>query len=260
MYKCKKVCPPCVWCKQTTILTANWIWLWGRRRKEVAATETDIQSHPLRPGLETERTVSYAYWHGRKDRGVKGEVRRRAQVTALSCRCHPQIKDPPPPGCHMHRTQYRLYSQYHLAPFCFICLPGGGLPVWSSFFLPSRCCQQNHSLLFSSCSHSVTEKKQKNISHLHTRCFYFFYFTSSVLTVCLTISHCFHFPHTLSHFYIFLASRVFLIWHQSLLYFWESYFRSTKSLAASWVEGIIWISFTSFLWNFTKSTQRNTQS
>lgn len=258
MYKCKTVCHPCVRCKQTTILTANWIWLWGRRRK-VAATETDIQSHPLRPGLETERTVSHSYWHGRKDRGVKGEVRRRAQVTALSCRCHPQIKDPPPPGCHMHRTQYRLYSQYHLAPFCFICLPGGGLPVWSSFFLPSRCCQQNHSLLFSSCSHSVTEKKQKNISHLHTRCFFFLFYLFSI--DCM--SHhliLLSFPTHSVPFLHISSLQSFLIRHQSLLYFWESYFRSTKSLAASWVEGIIWISFTSFLWNFTKSTQRNTQS
>lgn len=50
-------------------------------------------------------------------RESKGGQRQRAQVMVLSCWCHRQNRAALPPGCHLHRTQYPLYSQYHAAIF-----------------------------------------------------------------------------------------------------------------------------------------------
>lgn len=50
-------------------------------------------------------------------RESKRGQRQRAQVMVLSCRCHRQTQAAQPPGCHLHLTQYPLYSQYHASLF-----------------------------------------------------------------------------------------------------------------------------------------------
>lgn len=50
-------------------------------------------------------------------RESKGGQRKRAQVMVLSCWCHRQIRAALPPGCHLHLTQYPLYSLYHASLF-----------------------------------------------------------------------------------------------------------------------------------------------
>lgn len=50
-------------------------------------------------------------------RESKRGQRKRAQVMVLSCWCHRQIQAVQPPGCHLHLTQYPLYSQYHASLF-----------------------------------------------------------------------------------------------------------------------------------------------
>lgn len=81
----------------------------------------------------------------------------------LSCWCHRQIKAPLPPGCHLHRTQYPLYSQYHHSLFCFICLPGGATPSVMHFFFPHHTAASDTVYIIPSHSlfYSLLKKRRK---------------------------------------------------------------------------------------------------
>lgn len=68
------------------------------------------RAEPLVPPSERRRTKEAL-------RESKRGQRKRAQVMVLSCWCHRQIQAVQPPGCHLHLTQYPLYSRYHASLF-----------------------------------------------------------------------------------------------------------------------------------------------
>lgn len=110
----------------------------------------DKKSYPPQSGgtwgEKIEQRHLSSLWRKEGERGVEGERKRseeeRAQVMVLSCRCHRQIRAPLPPGCHLHLTQYPLYSQYHASPFRSVCLPWCSDSPIHFLLSPSDSCQR----------------------------------------------------------------------------------------------------------------------
>lgn len=94
-------------------------------------------------GEKTEQRHSSSLWRKEGERGVEGAQKRseeeRAQVMVLSCWCHRRIRAPLLSACHLHLTQYPLYSQYHASPFRSVFLSWcSDSPIQRTFFSPHQ--------------------------------------------------------------------------------------------------------------------------
>lgn len=103
------------------------------------------------------------------------------------------------PGCHLHRTQYPLYSQYHLSLFRFILLPGVATPGVMHFFSHHHTAASETVYIIPSHCRSHSRKKKHTGKKTHSYLTYTcsLAHTLSLPTVFLTSSLCFFFLHTL---------------------------------------------------------------
>lgn len=114
----------------------------GQKRKRIRTDRSGPEgeknrAEPLVPPSERRRKKGAS-------RESKRGQRKRAQVMVLSCWCHRQIQAVQPPGCHLHLTQYPLYSQYHASLFRCGRLPWCGR-LTAPFLSPQQTAAASHS-------------------------------------------------------------------------------------------------------------------